>query len=68
MGSMLGKRGCVSQEQREWFKEVEGSYVKGSSVYWENMVTRILLHISALVMSVAVMSMKTFRVLRLILV
>ena len=46
---------------------MKGSYVKGSSVYWENMVTRILLHISALVMSVAVISMNTFRVLRVIL-
>lgn len=39
-----------------------GPYVKGSSVYCENMVTRMLLHISALVLSVAVMSMKTLRV------
>ena len=44
----------------------KGTYVKGSSVYWENMVTRMLLQISALVMSVAVMSMKTLRVFRLI--
>ena len=41
--------------------------MKGSSVYWENMVTRMLLHISAFVLSVAVMSMKTLRVFRLIL-
>ena len=44
-----------------------GSTVKGSEVYGENMVTRMLLTISALVLSVAVMSMKTLRVLRLIL-
>ena len=42
------------------------AYVKGSSVYCENMVTRMLLHISALVLSVAVISMKTLRVSRLI--
>lgn len=41
--------------------------MKGSSVYWENMVTRMLLHISAFVLSVAVMSMKTLRVFTLIL-
>ena len=44
-----------------------GSTVKGSEVYWENMVTRILFTISALVLSVAVMSIKTSRVLGLIL-
>lgn len=44
-----------------------GSTVKGSEVYWENMVTRILFTISAFVLSVAVISMKTLRVLRLIL-
>ncbi len=43
-----------------------GSMVKGSSVYWENMETRMLLQISAFVLSVAVMSMKIFRVLGLI--
>lgn len=43
-----------------------GSTVKGSSVYWENIETRMLLHISALVLSVAVMSMKMLRVLGLI--
>lgn len=42
-------------------------YVKGSEVYWENMVTMMLLQISALVLSVAVMSMKTLRVSRVIL-
>ena len=41
--------------------------MKGSSVYCENIVTSMLLHISAFVLSVAVMSMKTLRVLRLIL-
>lgn len=43
-----------------------GSMVKGSSVYWENMETRMLFTISAFVLSVAVMSMKTLRVLGLI--
>ena len=43
-----------------------GSTVNGSEVYWENMVTMILLTISAFVLSVAVISMKTLRVLRLI--
>ena len=36
-------------------------------MYWENMETIMLLTISALVLSVAVMSMKTLRVLMLIL-
>ena len=44
-----------------------GSTVNGSDVYWENMVTIILFTISAFVLSVAVISMKTLRVLRLIL-
>ena len=44
-----------------------GSTVNGSEVYCENIVTRILFTISAFVLSVAVMSMKTLRVLRLIL-
>lgn len=41
--------------------------MKGSEVYCENMVTIMLLQISALVLSVAVMSMKTLRVSRVIL-
>ncbi len=44
-----------------------GSTVKGSSVYCEIMETRMLFTISAFVLSVAVMSMKTLRVFVLIL-
>jgi hypothetical protein len=40
------------------------THVNFSSVYWENIETRILLHISSLVLSVAVSSMNTFRVWR----
>lgn len=36
------------------------AYVKGSDVYWENMVTIIWLTISNFVLSRAVISMKTF--------
>ena len=38
------------------------TYVKGSSVYWENIVTMMLFTISTLVLSTAVQSMKTFLV------
>ena len=48
-------------------KKSQESYVKGSEVYCENMVTRMLRHISALVLSVAVMSINTLRVSRVIL-
>ena len=41
--------------------------MKGSSVYLENMVTTMLLHSSTLVLSVAVISIKTFLVSRVIL-
>lgn len=38
------------------------THVNGSSVYWENIATMILFTISTLVLSVAVISIKTFRV------
>lgn len=64
-------RGVRSGTWRVWLLYGDmirmGSTVKGSEVYWENMVTRMLFTISALVSSVAVMSIKTLRVLRLIL-
>ena len=64
-------RGVRLGAMRDWElcgeRMLMGSTVKGSEVYWENMVTRILFTISAFVLSVAVMSMKTLRVLRLIL-
>lgn len=41
--------------------------MKGSLVCWENMQTMMLLTISALVLSVAVISMKTLRVCKVIL-
>ena len=47
---------------------VQVTYVKGSSVCCENIVRRMLLQISAFVSSVAVMSINTFRVFRLIFV
>ena len=43
-----------------------GSTVKGSEVYCENIVTMMLFTISAFVLSVAVISIKTLRVFRLI--
>jgi hypothetical protein len=47
-------------------REIQRAYVNGSDVYWENMVTMILFTISTLVLSSAVISMKTFLVLRVI--
>lgn len=46
---------------------IHETHVKGSSVYCENIVTIMLFTISTLVLSVAVISMKTFRVWRPIL-
>lgn len=66
-GCMLGRqllRGCSTGELQRL--DIGRPYVKGSDVYWENIVTRMLLQISALVLSVAVMSMKTLRVSRVI--
>lgn len=42
--------------------EKMSTYVKGSAVYRENIVTMILLTISSFVLSVAVISMNTFLV------
>ena len=51
----------------EYGRITRATYVKGSSVYCENIVTMMLVTISSFVRSVAVTSIKTFRVSALIL-
>lgn len=61
-GSTLHKNELVSCVQGE----ADRTYVKGLEVYWENIVTMILVTMSSFVLSRAVISIKTFLVSKVI--